>query len=51
MLNKMLLAGFGLILFFTSVQASWILQNSGLTTIYDLDFPPRNIMTGYACGA
>lgn len=50
MLNKILLVGTAIFAFFTVVSADWYLQRTGVRTLYSIDFPPNDVINGYACG-
>ena len=50
MSNKILFAGLFLLLTINFTQAIWDQQHLGTNVLYDIDFPPRNVTTGFACG-
>jgi photosystem II stability/assembly factor-like uncharacterized protein len=49
--NKILFAGLFLLLTINFTQAVWDQQHLGTNLLYDIDFPPRNVTNGFACGA
>jgi photosystem II stability/assembly factor-like uncharacterized protein len=49
-MRKILILVSLLISFFTLVQAGWLQQYLGPVRLNDIDFPPNNTTTGFACG-
>lgn len=51
MQNKAIVTGLLIISVSGFLFAGWVQKHSGTNTLYDIDFPPNNVTTGFACGA
>lgn len=48
--NKILLGSIAIFILFAVVSADWYLQRTGMRTLYSINFPPNDVINGYACG-
>lgn len=51
MINRIIIIVIALTAIFANLNAGWEQQHLGMNILYDIDFPPGEINTGFACGA